>query len=346
MFNIIFLLIGTMIGAGFASGKEIFIFFGKYSYLGIFGIVISSLLFYIVINSTLQYILKNNINSYNDFITTLFGKKLSILILSFVNIFLLLSFFIMVAGFSAFLKQEFNFSTIFGSSIVAILLFVTLANNSNGILKLNKILIPFLILIFLYLFFYSFKYSSSNIYYFTNSSFVLDAILYTSYNSITIIPIIISFSKNIKSQKTIKYISIITTIIFFVLSIIIYSLLRKISIDINSIEIPIMYLSNQFGIFNYLYGFSILIAIFTSAVSSGYSFLENINNTPIKSFILCIFSIPFSYVGFSRLVELFYPIFGYLGFLQILLLLLKNKSKTDINYIRLQNGDKNGLFRF
>lgn len=102
MFNIIFLLIGTMIGAGFASGKEIFIFFGKYGYLGILGIIISSLLFYIVINSTLKYIFNNKIYSYNDFINTLFGKKLSIFILSFVNIFLLLSFYIMVAGFSAF----------------------------------------------------------------------------------------------------------------------------------------------------------------------------------------------------------------------------------------------------
>lgn len=346
MFNIIFLLIGTMIGAGFASGKEIFIFFGKYGYLGILGIIISSLLFYIVINSTLKYIFNNKIYSYNDFINTLFGKKLSIFILSFVNIFLLLSFYIMVAGFSAFLKQEFNISTILGSSTVAFLLFVILVNNSNGILKLNKILIPFLILIFLYLFLYSFKYSNSNISYYTNSSFILDAILYTSYNSITTIPIIISFSKNIKSKKSIKYISIITTIIFVVLALIIFSLLQKISIDISLIEIPIMYLSNQFGILKYLYGFSIMIAIFTSAVSSGYGFLENTTNTSIKSFVLCIFSIPFSYVGFSRLVELFYPIFGYLGFAQILLLLLKNRFKTDINYIRLRDGDKNGLFKF
>ena len=335
MFNIIFLLIGTMIGAGFASGKEIFIFFGKYGPLGILGIIISSLFFYIVINSTLQYIFHKKINSYNEFIHNLFGKKLSIFILSLINIFLLLSFFIMVAGFSAFLKQEFNISIFLGSSIVAFLLFIILSNNSNGILKLNKILIPFLIIIFFYLFFYSLKYNNSDISYSTNSSFILDAILYTSYNSITIIPIIISFSKNINTEKSIKYISIITTLIFTTLALIIYYLLQKISTDITLIEIPIMHLSNQYGILKYLYGFSIMIAIFTSAISSGYGFLENIHNSTIKSFILCSLSIPFSYIGFSKLIELFYPVFGYLGIVQISLLLLKKKLKTDINYIRL-----------
>lgn len=346
MFNIIFLLIGTLIGAGFASGKEIFIFFGKYGYLGNLGIIISSFLFYILINSTLKYIFNKKIYSYNEFLISLFGKKISIFILSLINIFLLLSFFIMVAGFSAFLKQEFNISILLGSSIIAFLSFVTLSNNSNGILKINKILIPFLIFVFLYLFFYSFKSSNYNISYTTNSSFILDAILYTSYNSLTIIPIIISFSKNIKSEKSINYISIITTIIFMALAFIIYYLLKKISVDITSVEIPIMHLSNQYGILKFLYGFSIMIAIFTSAISSGYSFLENITNSPLKSFILCILSIPFSYIGFSRLIELFYPVFGYLGIVQILLLLLKKKAKTDINYIRLKDGDKNGLFRF
>lgn len=344
--NIIFVLIGTLIGAGFASGKEIFIFFGKYGYIGIIGIIISSILFYIIIYSTLQYIFFNKIYSYNNFIKSLFTPKFSTYILSFINIFLLLSFFIMVAGFSAFLKQEFNTPIFLGSLIVSFLLFIILSNNSDGILKLNKFLIPFLILIFLYLFFYTLKYNNYNFTYSSNNYFVLDSILYISYNSITIIPILISFSHNIKSINSINYISILSTIIFILLALIIYFLLIKIPVNINSLEIPIMYLTKNHKFIKYLYGFCIMTAIFTSAVSSGYSFLENTKNNIFTTFIICFLSIPFSYIGFSKLIGLFYPIFGYLGIVQILLLLLKKKHKTDINYIRLQNGDKNGLFKF
>ena len=40
----LFVIIGTLIGAGFASGQEIYIFFYKYGINGIIGIAISSLL--------------------------------------------------------------------------------------------------------------------------------------------------------------------------------------------------------------------------------------------------------------------------------------------------------------
>lgn len=332
IFNIVFVLIGTMIGAGFASGKEIFIFFGKYGNLGIIGIIISSIFFYIIINSTLKYTFNKKIYTYNSFIQNLFGKNFSSYVLSFINIFLLISFFIMVAGFSAFLNQEFNIPILVGSIIFSALLFIALINNSDGILNLNKILIPFLICIFICLFFYTINSSNYNILYSYNSSFLLDALLYTSYNSITIIPIIISFSKNIKSTKSINNISVISTIIFLILGIIVYSLLKKIPDNITSIEIPIMCLTNSSVLLRYLYGFSIMIAIFTSALSSGYSLLENTRNSPFRAFLLCIAAIPFSYIGFTKLIEAFYPIFGYLGIIQILLLLLKKKHKTDINY--------------
>ena len=40
----VFVIIGTLIGAGFASGQEIYIFFYQYGVNGILGIIISSLL--------------------------------------------------------------------------------------------------------------------------------------------------------------------------------------------------------------------------------------------------------------------------------------------------------------
>ena len=49
MLNAVFVIIGTIIGAGFASGKEIFTFFNIYGGYGILGIFLAEFLIGFVI---------------------------------------------------------------------------------------------------------------------------------------------------------------------------------------------------------------------------------------------------------------------------------------------------------
>ena len=44
-FNIIWVIIGTLIGAGFASGQEINLFFYSYGKIGFIGLLISSIFY-------------------------------------------------------------------------------------------------------------------------------------------------------------------------------------------------------------------------------------------------------------------------------------------------------------
>lgn len=82
-------------------------------------------------------------------------------------------------------------------------------------------------------------------------------------------------------------------------------------------------------IFKYLYGLVILAAIFTTAISTGYSFLENISKNKKQYFyyavFICVIGIFCCNFGFSFLLNLLYPILGYLGLFQIGLLLLRYK---------------------
>lgn len=76
-----------------------------------------------------------------------------------------------------------------------------------------------------------------------------------------------------------------------------------------------------------IYGITILISIFTTAISLGTSFLNNVTkeqkNYNTISILLCLSSIVFSKIGFSNLVNLFYPILGTLGILQIIKIMIK-----------------------
>lgn len=335
IFNICFVIIGTIIGAGFASGKEIYTFFCVYATNGLFGILISNFIIGLVIYLTFKIVIDNNIKTYSDFIKCLVGsnKILNYTINNIMNIFLLISFIVMVSGFGAYFNQEFNIPAIFGALIISVLAFFTFFKNIDGIVKINTFLIPILIFLIILL---GFKegFSSFAINSFpptSGFSWILRSILYASYNSIVLIPIIINLQNLLSNKKQVKYVIGFTLFIMVLMSIIIYGVLILNISEIENIEIPIVFIANKFGIiYKYLYGLVILIAIFTSAISEGYSFLENVAKNKkqyfIYSILICFLSIAFSNIGFGKLLDLLYPLLGYLGLLQIGVLCLPHRE--------------------
>ena len=154
--KVIFVIIGTLIGAGFASGQEMYLFFYSYGIEGLIGILISSILMGIVIYKVFVKVKKYNIETYKDLLKTFLISKtknkfstLENVINIVINVFILITFFIMIAGFGAYLEQEINLNRILGSSILAILCFTLFKTNINGIVKINEILIPILIVVVL-----------------------------------------------------------------------------------------------------------------------------------------------------------------------------------------------------
>ena len=148
--KVVFVIIGTLIGAGFASGQEIYTFFFSYGINGILGIIVSGSIIGLTIYKTFKILEKNNIKNYKEFLNVFIkNDKIKEFANAIINIFILVSFYIMIAGFGAYLKQEINLNSILGSSILAILCFILFKTNINGILKINEILIPILIVVVL-----------------------------------------------------------------------------------------------------------------------------------------------------------------------------------------------------
>ena len=152
-------------------------------------------------------------------------------------------------------------------------------------------------------------------------------IIYTSYNLILLIPVLISLKKQVKTQKNIKYISILSTEIILILSIAIFFLLTKVDrSELENQEMPVVYvISNYFIDYKKIYAFIILASIFTTAISVGIGFIQNMNRNqnsyPQLVLFMCITSLIVSNFGFSKLVNLIYPIFGYIGILQMIIIL-------------------------
>ena len=340
--KVVFVIIGTLIGAGFASGQEVYLFFFSYGMKGLIGILISSIIIGVVIYSTFNILNKYKINTYKDFLNILIPKntKLKIIANFIINIFILITFFIMIAGFGAYFEQEIGINRLVGSLISAIITFIVFMTSIKGVVKVNELIVPILIGFIFIIGIISIKnihiLNLENYVIRTNyTNFALSAVLYSSYNSILLIPVLITLNNYVKNKKQIFYISFISAIVTILLSVIIFLLLVRVDVDISKLEMPVVYVvSNMFKILRYIYGVIILGSIFTTAISLGVSFLQNTAKnkkgyTQI-SIIMCITSVIISKFGFSNLVSLLYPIFGYLGLIQILRLCVIKISKVTV----------------
>lgn len=340
--KVVLVIIGTLIGAGFASGKEVYIFFNKYGTLGLYGMILSGIILSIVIFKVLKITKDNKINNYKELITKVSKyKSLNRILNNIISIFLLISFFIMVSGFASYFYEQLNINSLVMSIVIAVICLITFNKNMDGITKANTVLIPFLIIFIIIAAIMNGKYFINNFNYIDSISmnagseisiinnWIVSAILYASYNSIILIPILIGLQKIVK-KKDIAKISVITGVIFIVLGISLYSLLTRGQAYVQYLDIPIIYIMNQFGnVYSNIYGIIVAIAIFTSAISAGYGFLENFGYSQVKykkaAITICTISVFVAMIKFSYLVEILYPIFGLLGFIQIILILKANK---------------------
>lgn len=332
---LIFSIIGTLIGAGFASGQEIYVFFYKYGFNGILGLILCSFMIGITIYMTLGTVYNKKINNYESYLHEIFNsKKMCYVSNIIVNVFLLITFYIMVAGFGSYFEQQFNISNTIGVIIFSLLCFIVLIKDIERVKKVNSIIVPTLIIVILVLGLLSLKQIKiSNIKVMNNSyNWILQSLVYCSYNMILVIPVLVSLGKYIKNKKQIKLISIISSTIVFILALSIFLILMTLKVDYSRIQMPAVYaIDNSFLQFSYVYGVVILLSVFSTAISIGISFINNMTQNK-KSFPqiaakMCISSVLISNFGFSNLVKIFFPIFGYLGMLQILVIFKKIITK-------------------
>ena len=240
----------------------------------------------------------------------------------------------------------FKINSILGSTILALLCLIVFKSKVNGFVKANEFLIPILILVIIIIGianFYNIDIKNIQNYIIQENynNWIVSSILYASYNSILLIPVLITI-KDFINKNEIKYIAIIPTIIITILATIIFLLLINVDVDIKQLEMPAVYaVRNIINKIDLVYGFIILISIFTTAISLGIGFLGNVSknakSTSIIANIICVSSIVFSRVGFSNLVNSLYPIFGFLGLIQIGQILRKYIAKKSKNWYKINN---------
>ena len=330
VFTITLVIIGALIGAGFASGQEIYSFFYSYGIVGLLWILITCGLISIIIYKSLKIICENDINNYDEFLRIFIKRpKITKIINIILNILLLVTFYIMIAGFGAYFEQELGINNIIGSIILSVLTTLVFFTSVKGVLKVSEIIVPLLVIFVIVIGAINLVTIDTGINKLEwKNGWLISSLIYCSYNIILLIPTLISINKKIKKQSSIKYISILCGILMTTISIMLYMLLMKADVEISSLEMPIVYVIRRFfGRYRLMYAFIILASIFTTAISIGIGFLQNTcpngKGYPQLVIFMCISSLLISKIGFSKLVNFLYPVFGYLGIIQIFYIMKK-----------------------
>lgn len=308
--------IGAVIGAGFISGQEILQFFVVYGTKGLLGTLIAGFLFAGLAASIIFIGTRLQITDYYNLFYSLGGRKIGTLIDILFSLFLLGSLLVMLAGCKEVFNYMFTAAINWGLIITIVVIAVTNLYGLQGIMKLNGILIPFLLVISLLVVVllnddFSLSFSPLN----WSAEWLTSSFIYVGYNIMLGLVVLLPLTIKVNKLELIWGVGsggLSLGLLAFMIGFTLYSFYPTI---VNS-ELPMLKLvKRQNLILYYIYGLALWMAMITTASCNLYGILKRCSNLMeierkklIASILIII--LPIMRLPFSRLVELIYPWLG------------------------------------
>jgi uncharacterized membrane protein YkvI len=326
VFKIASAYIGTVVGAGFASGQEILRFFIAHGLAGILGIALSALLFFFVGYSVLMLGRNLNAKSQLEIIRHTNGSTLGSAIDALITLFLFGGLAAMLSGAGAIFREQFALPPVFGMLVMAAAVLLTVISGTRGVINAISYVVPFLIVSVLFIAIGSLienPVSSADIELSRSlggatSHWLLSAVNYASYNVIISISVLTSIGACTASKKKLFYGALLGAAGLAVgLGAIYICLITNIA-EICRLEIPMIEVAGKISAFvKILFAFVLFCEIYTTAVGNLYGFVCRMSKNPSPALIAgtTAAALIAAQFGFSNMVKYFYPVIGYGGIL-------------------------------
>ncbi|SFC68552.1 transporter [Clostridium uliginosum] len=345
IFQVAAVFIGTIVGAGLASGKEITEFFTCFGIKSFIGILVCGC-FYVIMGIIISKIsIFYKLNSYGDVINIISPNYLGKLTGGITTLYLISSASIILAGSGALINQFFGIPKLIGSLIMVFIALFFLLRDTNGLIEINSFIVPALIstitlITILYFIFCKDVISLQNIASFKpkKTGLGISTILYAGYNILCCSGVLVPLSTQMKKTKTMVLGITMGSIGLTLLCLMINLMLTVNQPYIYNYEIPLLLVASRFGnIVQAILLVIIWLEMFSTEVSDVYSIsktLEHSFHINFKKGILIVLAIalPISQFGFTNLITKLYPVFGVLSLIfitQCIVFYFKHKTKLD-----------------
>jgi len=341
---IAFIYVGTIMGAGFASGREIWQFFGVFGKFGYMGIGFVTVMFMIVgfmtsriarlLNTTDigKIVAPSNNRFFISFIGWLMGVEL------------LLALIYMSAAGGALFHQQFGLSSFAGGALVVTFVAISVMGGLDRVSKVFRFIVPILMTIVIVtclwvIFGSGFEVSTETVYEPSPlaGSWPFAAIIFLAFNSLSVVPIIASAATRAKSGKHAYSGSIIGGLLLGALALLLLGTMMTDMDFSGSKEMPMLAFSERLSpVINLLYSIILFFAIYSCATSNFYGFTLKVirgSHRNLKIIASAGISFVLGLMGFTTIVEYVLPIDGYFGIV-IVLMLIANYIKTELQHRR------------
>lgn len=343
--------IGTVVGAGFATGQEILQFFAGFGINGLWGVLLSTLLFIVfgVIIMEIGYSL--SAKSHLDIIRHSGGKLFGSVMDYMISFFLFGSLTAMMAGTGALFTQQFELPGILGSLVMAVLTAFTVLGGFSGVINSISAVVPFLLVSVIGISAISISYNPPDLQSVIRvnenpfiGNWVLSAVLYASYNIVMSIAVLGPLGACAKDKKSLQKGALLGGLGLGCASIMICLALSGNMDGIENLEVPMAYIAGRIspGI-QFAYAVVLIAEVYTTAVGSLYGFsarMVNAEQSPSRgrTIIIGTTAIAFlaSMLGFANIIKYLYPAVGYCGIVLLINLLYRRikTRKPHVSYYR------------
>jgi uncharacterized membrane protein YkvI/glyoxylase-like metal-dependent hydrolase (beta-lactamase superfamily II) len=338
MLGVALVYTGAILGAGFASGREIWQFFGVFGDYGLIGVAMVGGLFVLLGIITAVIAIKLGTNDMGRVIVPGHNKFLVQFVGYFMAIMLFTVLITMSAAGGAMFDQQLGLPRSLGGGVIIIMVVVTVIGGFDRVSRAFRFMMPILIGIILLLcvsVLFAGDMRESNEVIFEPSPLAptwwLAAVLYISYNILAVIPIVATAAINAKSTKHAIWGAALGGVFLTLLALFILLVLRTDPTLSDAMEMPMLAFSANYSApVNIIYTGVLLFAIYASATGNYYGFttkLKPADDKNLKIVLIAILGFGFGLMGFKNVIAYMFPLEGFAGILIIVLLVL--------NFIRL-----------
>lgn len=315
--------VGSFIGAGFASGQEVLIYFSSFKSAGFIGIIIFSVLFLSFLLALTSLIRKTGAKNVSELTKTIFHPFTAKASAFIFTAFSFVTFGVMASGFRGAVHEFINAPKPLLSVFFLIMISFLLRAGERGATVSNTILAPIMIIASVYIttkLLLTPSPASTDL-----SAPAARAVFYAGYNIIVTASVVCELSHLLRSRTLDKIFCVLSSFVIMLLILPMHLVFLKFP-SVTVSEMPMLtaakLISGETGI---VYFLVLICAMLTTGILCAFSVSNELSLSYKKSsIILPVCALPFAFIDFSALVSQLYSLFGIAGSVLLFSVIIKS----------------------
>lgn len=336
-----FTYIGTVVGAGFATGQEILQFFTVYGKMATLTIIVSSVLFIWLGTKLMLLARRIRARSYEDMNVHLFGEAVGGFVSWLMMLLLLAISSVMLAGAGAVFREHLNMHYQTGLVVTAALAFTVMMRGMNGIKAVNSLVVPVMLAFTAAVCVMSLRLPASGNFMTLEGGYPLWRIwlspfMYTAFNLALAQAVLVPLGASAHDERTIRLGGFIGGGGIAVMLIAGHISLSAHMPGIAQFDIPMGQLVAPLGPWvQLMFLFLIYAEIYTTLIANVYGLALQIKqhsrwSMPTIMAVLLLFCYAVSQFGFKTLLTALYPALGLISLVWLAMLLRSSRSRLRL----------------